>query len=78
MKFYGFADPSSLSCRGGGGGRCHIVLFLVSTMRIFSKLCTRMLTTTVLLFRSGWMKMSKNTNLCDHFANDVAGTRNFG
>ena len=29
-------------------------------MRIFSKLCTRILTATLLLFPPGWMKMSNN------------------
>ena len=46
-------------------GRGHISVFLVRTMRISSKLCTRILTTT-LLFPSGWMKMSNNTTLCHH------------
>ena len=46
MKFYGFADPSSVK-----KGRGHISVFLVSTMKI--KLCTRILTATLLL--STWM-----------------------
>ena len=53
-----------------GSGR--IFVFLISTMRIFSKLCTRILTTT-LLFPPGSVKMSDNTNLCHHFDNKVAG-----
>ena len=47
-------------------------VFLISTMRIFSKLCTRILTAT-LLFPTGWVKMSNNTNLCHHVDNKMAG-----
>ena len=53
-------------------GRGHIFDFLNSTMRIFSKLCTKILSAIILLFPPGWVKMSNNTNLCHHFENKVA------
>ena len=52
---------------------CHISVFLASTVKIFPKLWTRILTATLLVFPHGWMKMSSNTNLCHHFDNKVAG-----
>ena len=70
MKFYGFADPPSSVVLFKEV--VVIFVFLVSTMRIFSKLCTRILTATLLLFPPGWMKMSNITNLCHHFDNEVA------
>ena len=54
-------------------GLAHTSVFLVSTMRIFSKLCTNILSAIILLFSPGWVKMSNNTNLCHHFYDKVAG-----
>ena len=54
-------------------GLGHTSVFLVSTMRIFSKLCTNILSAIILFFSPGWVKMSKNANLCNHFYNKVAG-----
>ena len=51
MKFYGFADPSSLSS-------------LVSTMRIFFKALHKNFNCHSPPFPPGWMIMSNNTNLC--------------
>ena len=58
-----------LSCKKRSG---HIFVFLVSTSttRIFSKLCARILTAT-LLFPPERMKMSNNTDLCHHFDRDA-------
>ena len=54
-------------------GLGHTSVFLVSTMRIFSKLCTKILSAIILLFSPGWVKMSNNNNLCHHFYDKVAG-----
>ena len=64
MKIHEFADPSTVVMQKKSRG--HILVFLVSIMRIFSKLCTRILTVTLLLFPPEWMKMSYNTNLFHH------------
>ena len=66
-------DLRILICCLVNRGLGHTSVFLVSTMRIFSKLCTKMLGAIILLFSPGWVKMSNNTNLCHHFYDKVAG-----
>ena len=58
-------------------GRGHIFVFLVSTMRIFSKLFLRILTTSLLLIPSGRMEISNNANMCHHCGNEAAGRGTF-
>ena len=72
MKIHEFVDPSTVALYKKGRG--HIYGFPVSTMRIFSKLCTRLLTGTLLLFPPEWMKTILNCAIID---NEVAGRRSF-
>ena len=54
-------------------GCCHIFVFLVSSIKISSKLCSRILTAILLLFPHGWKKTLNSSNLCHHF--DDEGVR---
>ena len=73
MKFRNFMDLRILHLLSCNRGLGHTSVFLVSTMRIFSKLCTKNLSAIILHFSPGWVKMSNNANLCRHFYNKVAG-----
>ena len=77
MEFYGFSDPSSVSCKKRS--LSHLRLSGQHYEKIFKALHKNFNFHTLPLFPTGWMKMSKkNTNLCNPILITKSGMRNFG